>query len=151
MGSRFSAVLRNRKFTAVVLGLVGLLAVGLIAVAGVTLYNKMQARPAPSPTAALPPVHTPVAAGTPLPTATLVVAAASPTVKVAATAVPTQAATAKPTSVPTQPAPTVLPTAVPGADGGVPNTGASLLPALLAGGGFAMLLVSARSGRRRGR
>ena len=155
MNSRFSAALRNRKFAAVILGLVGLLAIGLIAVAGVTLYNKMKAGPAPVPTTVQMATQTPAATGTSLPTArptaTLVVAA-PPTAQAAVTALPTKpAATAAPTGAPTKSAPTAAPTTVPGADGGVPNTGASLLPALLAGGGFAALLVTARHGRRRSR
>ena len=159
MSSRFSAALRNRKFAAVILGLVGLLAIGLIAVAGVTLYNKMKAIPAPSPTAVQVETQTPAAASTSLPTSpptarpsTTLVVAAPPTAQAVGTALPTRpAATVGPTGAPTKLAPTAAPTTVPGADGGVPNTGASLLPALLAGGGFAALLVTARHGRRRSR
>jgi hypothetical protein len=142
MRPQFSAVFRNRKFTIAILGLVGLLVVGLLSVAGVALYNKMQTKPAPTPMVVPTrlPTQTAAPTATSLPTArstaTLVAAAASPTAKPAATALPTTALT--------QPAPT----ATPGTDGGVPNTGAPMLPALLAGGGFAVLLFASRSERR---
>ena len=150
MRPQFSAVLRNRKFTIAILALVGLLAVGLISVAGVALYNKMQAKPAPVPTATLtqqPPAATATSLPTARPTATLVMVASPTTAHAGAGTVPATAATTVPATAPTH----IAPASTPGAGSDVPNTGGSLLPAMVAGGGFAALLVAARSGRRKGR
>jgi cytoskeletal protein RodZ len=145
MRPQLSAVFRNRKFTIAILGLVGLLVVGLLSVAGVALLNKMQAQPEPTPTATItrqptqPPAATATSQPTARPTATQVVVA-SPT-----------AAHAAATAVPTTPTTHAAPTATPGASGDIPDTGGSPLLAMLAGGGFAALLVLARSGRRKNR
>lgn len=153
MRPQFQAVFRNRKFTIAILALIGLLAVGLISVAGVALYNKMQASPAPMPTATLTrqPTQPPAATATSLPsarpTATLVMMASPTTAHAGVGTVPATAAITVPATAPTH----IAPASTPGAGGDIPNTGASLLPAMLAGGGFAALLAAARSGRRKSR
>lgn len=137
MRPQFTNPFRNRKFAVAIVALVGLLAIGLLAVAGVALLNKMQAVPAP--TAVATPTFTAAPTSTRFPTATR-----EPTPRPTATLVPVATATA--TGAPTAQA---QPAEAPTGGEEVPDTGGSLLPLFAASAAFSVLLVAARKGRHR--
>jgi hypothetical protein len=147
MRPQFSTILKNRTFVTIALALIAILLIGLISVAGVALYGKItgQRAPAilPSVTAVKP------AASTPQPTATVPPTQQPTATKAPALPSPTPQDTAIPETPETMPTTSPVPSATPGGDGEMPNTGGPLWQVVLAGGGLAAVAALARSGRRK--
>ncbi len=96
---------QNRVFTAIALGLMGLLILGLVAIGGLIFYTRLRGPATPTAVATVSPTPTPRA--TPIPTAMPTVAA-TPTI--AATPKPTLIPSPTPTATTAPPPPTATPT-----------------------------------------
>lgn len=128
---------QSRLFMIVVIGLVGLLMIGLVAIAGLVVYTRFLA-PTPSPSV--------VAGATSTPAATVAATATRPSTPAATSTVAGEGPTAtrviqegSPTAVQTPEGGTATPTVAPEGGGEMAPTGFGPLEALV--GGVALLLV----------